>query len=276
VGNQVTPFGLEGQIASDQTTFLERSLSRALTPSLLAGVSAGREFTSGSLDFGVFGDAFDRDPARRADGFGLVARSTRELLDFAPRSALAGQVHFGSSMERRELDSDARLRIRSRPESGLADRRLVDTRTIDGADSLSGLGVELAVDVGPAALQAEWVGQRVDRPGDDAELHGGYVQFSVFATGERRRYDPRRGLFRAVEPSSSHGALELAARYSWLDLTDEPVTGGEQADVTLGASWYLDRNWRLSLEWIEAAARPDRDGIDVDLTIVQLRLQVDF
>jgi phosphate-selective porin OprO/OprP len=80
-------------------------------------------------------------------------------------------------------------------------------------------------------------------------------------------------VFRSVEPKSRWGAVELALRYSALDLLDENVLGGEQQDFTLGLNWYLNRNLRLMFNFVQVDADL-RGTLETDRPrIYQMRLQ---
>ena len=97
-------------------------------------------------------------------------------------------------------------------------------------------------------------------------------------TGESRPYDPHSGTFGRLRPrraagQGGSGAWELAARLSSLDLDDE-IRGGSEDNVTLGLNWYVNNHTRFMLNVINASA--ERGGNETDVTIVQLRAQLDF
>ena len=114
--------------------------------------------------------------------------------------------------------------------------------------------------------------------GDDVTFNGFTVQGSVFLTGENRVYKTSEGKFSGVKPAKNFdpegegsGAVELAARFSRLDLEDGDVTGGVLQDVTLGANWYLNPNARVMVNYVYA------DLEDVGAAhIGQTRFQVTF
>jgi phosphate-selective porin OprO/OprP len=49
---------------------------------------------------------------------------------------------------------------------------------------------------------------------------------------------------------SGIGAWVIAARYSYVDLNDNLVFGGEQENIVVGLNWYLNDNMRLMFNWI--------------------------
>jgi phosphate-selective porin OprO/OprP len=71
-----------------------------------------------------------------------------------------------------------------------------------------------------------------------------------------------------------NGAVELAARYSEADLDDATLDRGRAAVLTLGATWYVDRNIRVlanyaRTETTASLITPDAEG---DLGVVRFQL----
>jgi phosphate-selective porin OprO and OprP len=160
------------------------------------------------------------------------------------------------------------VQLRDRPELRLDGTRLVDTGAID-ARHVSVLGAEAAVLVRNFALEGEYFRYGVDRRGSalaDPGFKGWYIQGSWVMTGDQRPYNAAEARIDApklnanFDPATgSWGALELAARYSVLDLNFREgaagatpaggVRGGEQRISTLGLNWYLNPALRFMLDW---------------------------
>ena len=71
------------------------------------------------------------------------------------------------------------------------------------------------------------------------------------------------------------GAVELAARYSHVDLDDAGVAlGGRQSNWTVGANWYIGQHFKLQFNYVWTDAR--RRGVELDPEIAQLRAQIYF
>ena len=70
------------------------------------------------------------------------------------------------------------------------------------------------------------------------------------------------------------GAWEFAARYSYLDLSDENVDGGTMSNFSFGLNWYLTESTRIMTNFVNA----DIDATDQAgrLYVVQTRLQFEF
>ena len=77
---------------------------------------------------------------------------------------------------------------------------------------------------------------------------------------------------------TARSAVELAARYSRVDLTDEDegLDGGTLDDITLGLNWYLNPAARVMVNYVMGMV--DRTDWEDEATIHSLltRFQVDF
>lgn len=107
-----------------------------------------------------------------------------------------------------------------------------------------------------------------------------YAQASYALTGERRSYNRKQGVFGRIIPHHNFGAghwgaWELAARWSWIDLNDANIQGGELTDLTFGVNWYLNRYFKTQFNYIHAFLNSPGMG-DSGTDIVAVRAQIDF
>jgi len=273
LGNFQEFFSLEEMTGSNSITFMERSLANAFAPSYHLGVAASGHGDFWSLSTGLFGESLSSSKDDGVDnGWGVASRAT-----IAPLLFGNNLLHLGFSSEYRQTDTDNEIRIRNRPESDVTNRRLVDTRTIHDVDHTWLVGGEVAAVYGPVSLQAEYIHNQVSRTlGHDLDFYGAYAQGSWFLTGESRQYNAKNGVFKSISPLHKYGAWELALRYSTLNLNDQEITGGREDNFTVGLNWYANYNVRFMLNYIFINAHPNRDGIDENPNILQMRGQLVF
>ncbi|MHC5142783.1 MAG: OprO/OprP family phosphate-selective porin, partial [Planctomycetota bacterium] len=188
--------------------------------------------------------------------------------------------HLGSSFSARDISDTDSFYYRRRPESGLTDVRYVDTGDIFNPENVLRFNLEAAVTAGPFSVQGEFIGSRLtsDIGLGDLDFYGWYGFISWFPTGGSRNYFPNEGIFGYPDVKSKHGEVELAVRYSMLDLNDGPIRGGIEKNITFGVNWYLSRHMRLMANFIivdnDFFADADRtlEGND-DPRILQFRFQ---
>jgi phosphate-selective porin OprO/OprP len=189
-------------------------------------------------------------------------------------------VHLGLSGNL-QLSSDGRLRFRARPESYIAPY-VIDTATLS-TDRASTLALEAAWVDGPLSLRGELLQTAVEPNGGGRLFFGGgYLQLTWSATGESRPYDRETGTFGRLRPqrdfgfgaNEGWGALELALRASYTDLSDGGVQGGRLSLLMGGVSWHLSPQvkWMFNLGSgkVYGGAMPGR------MLIAQMRVGVDF
>ncbi|PIQ36554.1 MAG: hypothetical protein COW59_11905 [Lysobacterales bacterium CG17_big_fil_post_rev_8_21_14_2_50_64_11] len=272
-GNLVAPLSMEQQQSSNTLPLMERSLMSALTPGFLAGVQGRYSRAAWTVSLGYFTDPIDDVFGQNnASGHGPVARLT-----FAPIERRFRTLHFGVSLQQRSLDAGSQLRLRTRPESGLADAALLNSGAMRNADSFVAYGLEGLWRYRSLWAQAEYVHMDVDRhAAGNVQFAGSYLQAGYVLTGEKRRYARASGLLGGLRPDSRWGALELVTRYSMLDLRDADISGGKGRDYSVGLNWYLNRNIGLSANYVRALLRPNRGGVDESVNVYQLRASVYF
>ncbi len=279
VGQFKEPFSLEELTSSKYITFMERALPNEFAPGRNIGIGGHRYWDSFTIAGGVFGEAYDTDTDDEGDeGYGVVGRLT-----YAPIHQDTRAVHLGAAAEYRETDDEDQIRFRTRPESHVTGVRFANTGRIQEVDHTIKYGLEAAGVWGPFSVQGEYIYTDVDRNSgfEDVDFNGWYAFASWFPTGESRSYKAKKGAFGRVKPRRRFGALELAARYSTIDLTDGPVTGGEEKNITLGLNWYINPQVRAMANYIiidnddDADDDGDVQGND-DPKAFQVRVQADF
>ena len=171
--------------------------------------------------------------------------------------------------------------------------RLIDTSTISAATQWL-MGLELLQVWGPFSVQAEYGWNWIDgavgiapalnsagavtfnpalMPTQNYAFSGGYVQLAYTLTGENRAYDKKlgtlaRNYYGAGGPftnawlvrdedgrlDAGWGAVEIAARYSYVDLNSgiglNRIAGGRLDGLDLAINWYFNRNMNLMIDWV--------------------------
>lgn len=278
---QIKPFWSLDDMTSDLfTSFTERAaFTQAFGFERRVGLSAQYKGKALLVQGGVFGDNA-RDLTDSNHSLSVDGRVV-----FMPKFGDT-QLHFGASAHYRDPnDPAATNRYRARPFVHTTDVRLVDTGLLD-ISSERGLGLEGAVLAGPfhAAGEAYW--QTVKRSASaDPTFFGGYAEVGMVLTpGDMRGY--KDGAFDRLKPSKpidagGIGAIEVNARYDYLDLNDAGIVGGQQKTALIGLIWapidYIRITANYGKVWVDdarvAAANGDRS---YSADTFGLRTQVDF
>lgn len=201
-------------------------------------------------------------------------------------------------------DNENEARFRTRP-LARSDSRWYDTGRIDGAENFEQLGFETIVNVGALQITGELINTWVQRDaangflGDNLNFWGAYVYASYFLTGEHIPYDRTSGTIDRVKPFENFfvvdrlaggtgrgwGALNVALRYDYIDLSDSDISGGQGSAVTAAVNWYWTAYSKLqtNMVWGEVndggqrlSNSPIADGIDGQYTILGMRYMIDF
>ena len=168
-------------------------------------------------------------------------------------------------------------RFRTRPEARTGSVRWLDTGAIAGADWFNTLGLEAMLTIGSFSAVSEYQVTYLGRgsQGSDLTFEGAYVQAGYFLTGEYQPINRRTGTIDRVKPlenfflvntcddeiASGWGAWQVIARYSYLDLSDGNITGGDERNFTFGMVWWWNSHARMQFNYIHAQI-DDRGPID--------------
>jgi phosphate-selective porin OprO/OprP len=277
-GSLQPPVSLESIAASGDRSLMEVPAPvAAFAPGFEGGFEFAGSRASPDLSWALALTSAGQDQ-QSVDASDTLGRATGRLVWRPWYDAQAGALlHLGASVSYSTAGSGG-IRYRARPESYLAPY-LLDTDAIAGDATL--VALEAAWQRGPLSLQGElfqsFVGADV---GGSLRFGGGYLQASWVATGEHRPYDRAQAIFGRVAPRADFapqrgrwGALELAARLSWLDLADGPVDGGRLYGVGLGVTWTWNRFVRLQAGY---GYSHTRGGAETDGAghILQARLEL--
>lgn len=266
IGQYKQNMNLEELITTKSIDFVARALPNAFT----IGRRLGVEYMQFGSNWTASAGVYDRELTSNAGkGTGVVLRGT-----YAPIYDLEETLHFGVALSSQEQFKEV-ARFSARPEAELTPLRLVDTGIIANAERNTQIGLEAAYSKGPWAVQSEYLRANVTRGAglDDFTADGWYVYGTWFVTGEFKTY--KQGKFDYPVPNDpGKGALQLALRYSSIDLDDGSVRGGEEQNWTVGANWYWRSNFKLVLDY--TAVNSEKAGVSDDPNIVSARFQFMF
>lgn len=279
VGEQEEGVGMERLSHGEDLAFMERStMSEAFKKAHALGVrftgalagdrvtwSAGwfNNWLTDGLSFAESGNSW----AGRVTGLAVEEDGGRRLL------------HLGASAGYTQAP-DGSVRARSRPEVHEAPD-FVDTGSFTAAHT-TGFGFELAAVEGPVTVAAEYTLADVSVPASgNPRFDGWYVTASWVLTGETRPYERTKGYFGRVVPDAPFtfrgggaGAWELAARYSWIDLSSQAIQGGMFDRWSGALSWYPTKWGRFEFDY--GYGRLQRFGVTGITRFYQLRLQLEI
>jgi phosphate-selective porin OprO/OprP len=286
LGYMAVPWTLDEATSTNDLMFLERASSQ-----VVATAFGGGDFRSA---FGVrwtdnraWAGAYVTGPtsgsthtSSNSEQLAGLLRFTYQVLqtdDYALHLGVNGADLF---VPRSSTTNAHTLTLTDRPELRVDPTAFLSTGPIN-ANGGYVLGAEAAAAYGNFFAQGEYFRYWVDQfstagsttPTPKLDFDGGYAQAS-YTLGGRRKYIPDRAAYSGVIPdrplatslsgfSGGWGALELAARYSYVNLNDKVISGvpqsttggvfgGKQNVYTVGANWYVNNNIRFMLNYLHA------------------------
>jgi len=280
IGNFKPPLGLEELTSGNDITFIERS---AATSAFATGEIIGAGVLTHGENWSVSTGLFNDDAGRQSSGDEAWSAGVRGT--FSPLHEKDRIAHIGGSATYRKPDqANDTFDFDATAENALQTVDSVSANFTD-ADNAQLYGLEAAVALGPFSAQGEYFLVDVERTNgrSNHDFSGGYAQASWVLTGESRSYSAKDGKFGTIQLANAFnprngdwGAVEMAARYSTIDVTDQDISGGKMDNYTLGANWYLNNNMRLMANYIFVDTDNTAVTANDDPQILLLRSQVNF
>jgi len=306
VGAWATPAGLEDATSNSEGLFLERAAAPELVRNIAGGdgrtgvgafANGERWYASGVLTGAVAGTPAAPEFDEQVGYLGRLA--------FSPAGDKEWALHVGGNIGGvlKVTDTGAgaartrQLRLRERPELRVDGTRLVDTGNIS-ATGATAYGAELGGFYKNLQVSAEAFRIDLDRTGgSNPSFDGWYVQGAWTITGEHHVWSSQTGGFKGIKPKTNFnpaegawGAVEIAGRYSVLDLDDNAgrrgaatpaggIRGGEQTIVSAALNWYPNPVVRFQLQYQNIDVdRLSATGVAVgdDANVVSIRSQFSF
>ncbi|MEM8668170.1 MAG: porin [Planctomycetota bacterium] len=319
IGNQKRPIGLDHLNSSRHNVFIERPLAVETfnedARRLGACMYGHNDAESITWRYGLFllenitSDGRYRGDSTEGGLYGRVSGSPWYDDISGGRGywhwAIAGSANKTDPDGTSDADDNANEgRFRTRP-LARSDSRWWNTGRIEGSNSYQQFAVESMLNIGAFQLTGEYFNTWLQRDpssgfnGEDLHFHGGYLFASYFLTGEHIPLNRTRGTIDRVKPFENFfvvdrcgggtgrgwGALALALRADYLDLSDSDIRGGHGYAVTAGLNWYWTAYSKLQTNYIFGEIKnagqnefgaPVLAGVDGKFDILGFRYMIDF
>jgi phosphate-selective porin OprO and OprP len=278
------PFTLDEATSSNDIMFIERAEVQNTVTNLAANDARGA-FGVRSNDDRYWAGAYLTGPQAGATHAGTNTQQLGGTARFTYQVLQGGNysLHLGVDGEyvfQPRANGAAAAAVTStvafsdRPELRVDPTAFLNTGQIP-AKNAGAYGVEAAGGYDSLFFQGEYYQFMIDQSGLSATaprpeltFDGGYAEASWTVTGESRRYIPGAGAYGGIVPAhplslknGGWGALELALRYSYLNLNNHVrpgvspivtggVFGGRATGYDAGVNWYPNSNIRFMLDYI--------------------------
>lgn len=279
IGNFKEPHGFEMITSSKYITMMERSLTNQFDNDRNLGIMINNSFLDKRLSlFAGYFYPSGNEAKYSGSKYNLTFRITG-LPYYNDKDGMK-VVHLGAGLSHENHDG-LEMSYASRPEAHLAPKYL--KVSVDKTKSLNEINGELVLIYNSVSLQGEYtyVGIKTCESSALKEsnygFHSLFGTLSWFITGEHKNYSKKKSAFSRLSPKKNFGtnggfgAVEVALRYSVLNLNDRDLNGGKMNNITVGVNWYLNPVTKIAFNYVRADIY--KLGIS---NIYQMRFQIAF
>jgi len=262
-GNFKESFSMETTTTSRYISFIERSLLAKMAPSRHLGFQANlwgeKYLLIGGLHFQEIGEleqiTFSKDANKDNginEGYSLTGRAV-----YRPIRKENMVLHLGVAGSYRTPKTDLEVpnsyRLSTRALTSINRKKYLDTDDILNVNYNTLLGAELAFSWKNIMFQSEYSMSNLTRFSNspNAKFEGFYAQAGYILYGGSYVYDNAQGEFTQINRGKTWGDIELAFRYSYLNLNDfdAKIYGGAGEEFTFGVNYHVNNNVKLMLNY---------------------------
>lgn len=268
-GNIKVPFSLDAYAGSKYSTFMESPLSDVLTQNRKLGLEAllSKKISKHrlSLFLGAFKNSIDEKKDDDIEKTRYALKTTYSY-QFSKNHLL----YFASSFLYSDINND-KISYKQEAESSLIKEKYVSSK-IKNVNNSKNLSVEALYINKSFHMQSEYIQSKIDAQKDNYIFNGHYAQIGYFLFGSSKSFKQSKATFSGR--NIKKGDVELAFRYSFIDLNDKDERGGTQKDYNFAVNYYINKNLKFMTNYIKVYPRSSDYNGEFDL--VQARIALTF
>ena len=273
VGNIKIPYSLQRYSSSKNLSFMERPLGDdAFSISRQLGFEI---FLHTKLEQNLFGiflssytNSIDERIRHEVAKPGASIRGTYTY-KFSKRKIF----HLGIALLTEKLNNHT-LHYKQNSESNILKEKYVSTK-IKSANSRNVRNLDALYINNKYCLEAGYMDSSVNAIKNNYHFYSYFLDGSYFFIGNGKRFNTKESKFSRVKVINKNGAIELALRYSYINLNDKERQGGEQTNYNLSLNWYISTEFKIMMNYIHALPKGTKD-YDGDINIYQMRFMLSF
>jgi len=280
-GKQKEGVGYEYILPGSQSFFMERGSG---VPAFIRQRNIGIRYSNSILNqrmtytAGIFNSWLEQGNKNSFSNNGIQV--TSRVTGLPMYESDRGFVHVAIGYRYTDA-TNGKLSYKAKPEVNTAPS-FINTGSFDARAAHTLMFEWLGVK-GPVALMAEYMIDFVNSSASH-NPHFNYwtVEGSWFLTGENRKYNKQIGVLGKLIPKKNLtfekgggiGALELDARYTSANFTDQLIYGGNLGRFTAGLGWYPNAHFRFEVNYGHAVL--NKANLNGKVDFWQLRAQFEL
>ena len=271
LGNIKIPFSLQRYSSSKNLMFMERALNDAYADGRKLGAELllGQKFDDQRIN--LFLSTYSNSIDEKQDNI-IEQPGSSMRLTYANKIRKNHLFSCGFGLATQDMKNQ-KVKFKQSSESAWMPNNYVKA-TVKNVDSITKNNFEVLYIYDKYSLQAEYSSATLKALKDTYTFDGYYLEGSYFILGNGRTYKFKNSTLSKIKPNKG-GALELAFRYSYLNLNDKSEQNGSQTDYNFGVNLYISSEIKLLLNYIIAKPQnsPEYNG---RLQILQSRILFAF